>query len=727
MRSGANLWLLAIALATRPGPHAAAATTDAPPIARIATLAALPPKEVESKPRVRVAGQVTMVDPLIVQDDSGGMFVNEWIQPQARATRPGVGDLVEVVGTISTGGFKPLIDAESIAITGRAPLVAATPIDPGRLFVGAETGQRVVVEALVQGHREQERAWVLVLEAGGRRFFADLPRSLFPDPPDDLIDAKVRLSGSVFTVRNTRGDFLGPVLRVARREDLEILEPAATTAFDSPLVSLDAVARFTSPALSGRRFRTRGVVTAWSPGRFLCLQEGFSGIHVTTVTSPALELGDKVEVAGFIDTSGDVARVVEAVVRRLGHPGLPQPVAVPPAEIFTINAASVEAGAMAVPSSYEGCLVRFRARLVDAAVMEQGGRLALVAGTTRIEATWFGPGFEPLAKLMPESELEVNGVVQLGFADSRFGVAARSQPAVDRLGILLRSPADVRLVEAPSWWTPRRLAIALMSVAALAAAALAWVGLLRRRVAVEAGRAAAEVAARREAALDYEITLRERTRLAANLHDTILQTVTGIGYQLKTCQRLEGDDPRVGEMSRHLDVARKMLDHAAQQLRNTVWSLRSLPLLQGSFEESLRLLAARLGEGHAAQVKVTWRTAPAEPDEAVAGHLLLVVQEAVHNALHHGQPTRVTITAAADPDSGQIDLQVADDGSGFELGRERGPSEGHFGLAGMRERIERLGGRFEVRSAPGDGTIVEMHAFDPTLHRDLAPPVELST
>jgi signal transduction histidine kinase len=715
MRLDVTLWLLAVALAARIAPAA-----DTPPIERIAALAALPAKEVDRKPRVRVAGQVTMVDPLVVQDDSGGMCVNPWSHPKATAAMPVVGDLVEVVGTISTGGFKPLIDAESIVITGHEPLVAAAAIDPGRLFVGAETGRRVAVEAVVQGCREQTKAWVLVLETGGRRFFADLPRPLFSGPPDDLIDAKVRLSGSVLTVRNTRGDFLGPVVRVARREDLEILEPSATAAFESPLVSLNSVARFTSPALSGRRFRTRGVVTAWSPGRFLCLQEGFSGIHVTTVTSPSLDLGDEVEVAGFLDTSGDVARVVEAVIRQLGHPGLPQPLPVPPAEIFTINAASVEAGTMAAPSSYEGCLVRFPARLLDATVMDQGGRLALVAGTTRIEATWFGPGFEPLANLLPDSDLEVTGVVQLGFADSRFGVAARSQPAVDRLGILLRSPADVRLVEAPSWWTPRRLAIALMSVAALATASLAWVGLLRRRVAVEAGRAAAEVAARREAALDYEITLRERTRLAANLHDTILQTVTGIGYQLKTCHRLADTSHDGNGMARHLDVARKMLDEATHQLRGTVWSLRSLPLLQGSFDESLRQLAARLAEGHAAKVQVTWQTAPAEPDEAVAGHLLLVVQEAVHNALHHGQPTRVTISVAADPDSGTIDVQVADDGSGFVLGQERGPSEGHFGLAGMRERVERLGGRFDVRSTPGDGTLVAAAVVDPALHHSLA-------
>lgn len=717
MRLGRHHWLLMLALVTRIAPYASASDPQTEPIAAVT---GLPAEEVDRRPRVQVAGQVTMVDPLVVQDETGGIFVYGWSQPRATAVWPRLGDLVAVVGTLSAGGFTPRIDAEAISITGHEPLVAPLPSDPGRLFSGAETGRRVAVDAVVQGCREQAQTWVLVLEAGGRRFFADLPRPLFATRPDDLVDARVRMSGSVLTVRNTRGDFLGPVIRVARTEDLEILEPPPTTAFESPRVPLEAVTRFTSPALSGRRFRTRGVVTALSPGRYLCLQEGVVGIHVTTVATPSLALGDEVEVTGFLDTSGDVARMVEAAVRWLRHPGLPEPLPIAPADILRINAASVEAGTMAVPSSYEGCLVTFPARLVDATTADQGGQLALVAGQTRVEASWFGPGFEPLAALQPQSDLEVTGVVQLGFADSRFGVAARSQPAVNRLGILLRSPADIRLVEAPSWWTPRRLAVALMSVAALAAAALGWVWLLRQRVAAEAGRAAAEVAARREAALDYEITLRERTRLAANLHDTILQTVTGIGYQLKTCHRLADTSQDGNGMDRHLDVARKMLDEATQQLRGTVWSLRSLPLLQESFDESLRQLAARLSEGHAARVNVTWQTAPAEPDEAVAGHLLLVVQEAVHNALHHGQPTQVTITAAANPDSGTIEVQVADDGSGFVPGQERGPSEGHFGLAGMRERVERFGGRLDVRSTPGDGTLVEAVVVDPSLHR--APP-----
>jgi signal transduction histidine kinase len=725
MRAGVYLW---VHLAALPVGAAVLPPSDLKtevPVAPIAVLTGRPAEEVERQPRVRVAGQVTMVDPLVVQDASGGVFVNEWSQPRATASWPVVGDLVEVVGTLSAGGFTPRIVAEAITISGHEPLVAALPSDPGRLFSGAETGRRVAVEAVVQGCREQAKTWALVLEAGGRRFFADLPRPLFATRPDDLVDARVRLSGTVLTVRNTRGDFLGPVVRVASRDDLEIVEAPPTAAFESPLVSLEAVARFTSPALSGRRFRTRGVVTALSPGHYLCLQEDNSGIHVTTVANSPLALGDEVEAAGFLDTSGDVARMVEAVVRILGHPGPPAPLPVSPAEILTINAASVEAGTMAVPSSYEGCLVTFPARLVDATVMDQGGRLSLVAGETRIEATWFGSGFEALAALRPQSDLEVTGVVQLGFADSRFGVAARSQPAVNRLGILLRSPADVRLIEAPSWWTPQRLAVALMSVASVAAAALGWVWLLRRRVAVEAGRAAAEVAARREAALDYEITLRERTRLAANLHDTILQTVTGIGYQLKTCHRLAGNTPNVGDMARHLDVARKMLDEATLQLRGTVWSLRSLPLLQGSFEESLQQLVNRLREGHAATVDVTWQTVPAEPDEAIAGHLLLVVQEAVHNALHHGRPTQVTVTAAADPDSGAIDVRVADDGGGFELGRQRGPAEGHFGMAGMRERVERLGGRFAVRSTIGAGTLVEVQVVDPALSCDEAPALDL--
>lgn len=88
----------------------------------------------------------------------------------------------------------------------------------------------------------------------------------------------------------------------------------------------------------------------------------------------------------------------------------------------------------------------------------------------------------------------------------------------------------------------------------------------------------------------------------------------------------------------------------------------------------------------------------------VSGNLLLVAQEAMYNALVHADCGQIVVTAEFEPRGGAVDLVIADDGQGFVPGTEARPSQGHFGLTGMRERIERLGGVFSIESSPGQGT-----------------------
>jgi len=241
------------------------------------------------------------------------------------------------------------------------------------------------------------------------------------------------------------------------------------------------------------------------------------------------------------------------------------------------------------------------------------------------------------------------------------------------------------------------------------------VTILRREVARQTARALAEESARAKAAIDYEVTLRERNRLAANLHDTILQTVTGIAFQLKVCQtwkqdgRMAAEPATAGEREadRHLGVARRMVEHAADQLRGTVWSLRSLPTDGRSFSAALEELVERAAAGHSARIGLDVDPGADGVPAYVAGNLLLAVQEALHNALHHAGPAAVEVTVTT-RQGGGVAIEIGDDGAGFELGRQAGPRQGHFGLAGMQKRGERLGGTLEIDTAPGRGTRVRI-------------------
>jgi signal transduction histidine kinase len=282
------------------------------------------------------------------------------------------------------------------------------------------------------------------------------------------------------------------------------------------------------------------------------------------------------------------------------------------------------------------------------------------------------------------------------------------------------------VVRPARWWTPGRLAALLGVVAAALLAALAWTLTLRRRLRIQTQRLTTEMRSRRDAAVEFAATLQERNRLAANLHDTLLQTLGGIGFQLDACEgsrRQDEDDART-----HFDVARRMVNHATSELHNAVWAMRSLPIKERSFPDAVRAVVARVGEGHPAEIDVQTHGALDDVPEFVAGNLLLIVQEAVYNALRHGRPRQIAVDVRECEGSEAIRATVRDDGAGFAAPagdgpEDRGAEAGHFGLLGMRERAERLGGGFQIESEPGRGTVVSVEVRRSQFDRDLAEPV----
>jgi signal transduction histidine kinase len=448
--------------------------------------------------------------------------------------------------------------------------------------------------------------------------------------------------------------------------------------------------------------RVQGTLIHALAGEELVLQEGPVGVRVATASAEPLTPGDRVEAAGFIDRAGRVAGLRHAVVRRLGPGPPPQPIAVFADDIVAVNLRAARERSSAVPADYENCLVTFPATLVERQSTHDGGALRLTAGSTSVTARLSEAAFRDVRWIMPGSEVALTGIVHTEW--SAPAADGFSRP-LDRLALDVRSAADVRLVRPASWWTPRRLALAAGGLGVAAALAAAWAVAMRREVRRQTTLAVEEAADRRAAAAEFEATLRERNRLAVNLHDTVLQWLTGVGFQLKACESAGGRDDGA-TLATHLTVARQMIDHAAGQLRGTVWSLRSVTADGVPFEESLVRLIDQAAAGHDAQVSLS--VAPDLPDlpPLVAGNLLLVLQEAIHNALHHATPSSVCVTVAADRAGRDVVAEVRDDGCGFTVGEQVGPAQGHFGLDGMRERVERLGGSLAVVSAPAEGTSI---------------------
>ena len=127
----------------------------------------------------------------------------------------------------------------------------------------------------------------------------------------------------------------------------------------------------------------------------------------------------------------------------------------------------------------------------------------------------------------------------------------------------------------------------------------------------------------------------------------------------------------------------------------------------------------RLGEGDAADITVETSADADDAPAIVAGQILLIVQEAITNALRHGRPRSIHVTVESQTDDDAFHVVVRDDGAGFEMGEQRGTESGHFGMHGMRERAERLGGSLRIESRPGAGTavhaVVARRAYDDEL------------
>jgi len=701
------------------------------------------PKELEQGGPAHLSGVVTFRDDqperhrttLVVQRDGAAIWV---IAPLDAASVAGArpiaddivpGSRVRVEGSLDAGSYAPRLLAASIVLEGQGPLPAPRTAGESGVFRGAGGAVRTALEGIVQSVRRDKGVWTLAIDADGRRVTVRSARPPAAGIADQLIDARVRLNGVAASIRNSRGQFLGPVLVVNGFDDVERLEAPPSSAFNAPFVPLDQIARFGSPSLDGHRFQTEGVVTRAVPTRYLYLQDGTVGIRVETGDREVYQPGDRVRVAGFIDMGRQLRGVTGAVTRRVATGPPPEPLVLAADAIVEPTAAPERRGPSARRPDYGGQLVRVAATIADAGSTRDGGVLRLASGNAILEATLLPEASAAVARLEPGSEVAVTGVVQYDVARSHEELVDGRLTPFERFTLVVHSANDIEVLRAAPWWTPVRLTGALVAVLTVLAAALAWAWSLRRQVAYQAAAIGKEMRARREAAVEFQATLRERTRLAANLHDTLLQTLAGIGFQLEACQmsaeRRGGDGP--GEAAEHLDVARRMVDHAVDDIRGSVWALRSAAVHGQSLTEAIDSAISRVGTGHRARITARAVGEPFELPNFVTGNLLLIVQEAIFNALRHGDPDTVDVVVSFDPPHATVELSVHDDGAGFTLGGQLGPADGHFGLQGMRERAERLGGRLTVDSRPGGGTTVRCHVrcreYDPDMEHDAHPPV----
>ncbi|MGW4024555.1 sensor histidine kinase [Streptomyces sp. NPDC005009] len=193
----------------------------------------------------------------------------------------------------------------------------------------------------------------------------------------------------------------------------------------------------------------------------------------------------------------------------------------------------------------------------------------------------------------------------------------------------------------------------------------------------------------------------ERRRLAAEIHDTLAQGLTGIIAQLQVVANTS--DPALGRT--HVDRALALARDSLGEARRSVHNLSPVALADDGLPDALKKTVTEWSERTDVQARFT-TTGTAEPlHDEVAATLLRIAQEALSNTARHAAAGRVGVTLSYMGD--EVTLDIRDDGRGFDpLATPTRTPVGGFGLDGMRARAERIAGSLAIESEPGGGTAV---------------------
>jgi PAS domain S-box-containing protein len=212
----------------------------------------------------------------------------------------------------------------------------------------------------------------------------------------------------------------------------------------------------------------------------------------------------------------------------------------------------------------------------------------------------------------------------------------------------------------------------------------------------------------------FAAVLDERTRLARDIHDTLLQGFTGIALKLvATINRVTEPVESVVALRDLVGLAQQTLTDA----RRAVWDLRSPALAGGDLPVALRTAAEDCVRGTTLELEYDIEGPPRPVDPDVGAVVVRVAQEAISNVVKHAAARTVGVRLSFE--ARRVRLSVIDDGRGFAVASDFHAYGGHWGLLGMRERASQVRGKLSLRSTPGHGT--ELALLVPYVVKQAAP------
>jgi len=582
------------------------------------------------------------------------------------------GDLVDLDGVTDPGQFAPFVRATSAKKIGTQTTPEPTKVTYDDLLNGSYDAQWVELTGIVRGSKTTDDKWEIILATGGGRMPVLLTKE---QGVLAAVDAKIRLRGVCFYQFNQLRQAVRPVLAVQESEPVLVLEPPPDAPFALPVISVNNLAQFNSKRMQGHRVHVRGVVThAEADGGFWA-GDNSRGMHVRTSQPGRLEPGTKVDVLGFVTREGFLPGLEDAEYRVLGK-------AAPPVPIKVTN--------LLAAFQLDGDLIELDAKIQEQWITRDGCRLKITAGTNEFSALWRNESDAPVPDdWLPGAQVRLTGICVVNAGTTTL-MPGMIEP--QSFEIVLRSPADLQILQPAPWWTARHTLWVLASAMAILLVVGATIFRAYRRRA--AGRLA-EVRAR-------ETLAEERARIARDLHDDLGANLAEIAMVSELArQALPANDPARSQFD---DIFTRA-EANTRRLGEIVWSVNPANDTLENFASYL----SKFAQDHIILAGVHCRLVLPEilPTQVLTStrrhHLLLATKEAIHNAILHGKPKTITLRLVLQ--SGEFQIIIDDDGCGFDPSAVVNSTRGS---ANMRKRLEAIGGTFERKSAPGLGTIVTL-------------------
>ena len=351
------------------------------------------------------------------------------------------GDLVEVTGVSDPGGFAPIVVPSELRKTGRGEIPDPQRVTYDQLAPGRFDGQWVEISGVVRscvplsGNQAKSK---VVLATGGERLVVQVNEAL---EDGALVDDEIRLTGICFNTHNISRQLLSPLLLVPRGTPIAVEKSAPPDPYTAPVSSLESLMRFETLGSYGHRVHVRGTVTHYRTGEFLWIHDGGRGLRVQTESREPLHIGDEVDVVGFLSPGGYTPVLEDATFRKGTS------MSVPVADVLPNAAAALE---------HDADLVQLRnALLSDMREVQDGLVLTL---------DWHGTSVRTLLRL--PNVLHGYANWRLGSKVNATGICSILDDKTEPLSgilepqsfqLLLRSPADLSVVRASSWWTLQRV------------------------------------------------------------------------------------------------------------------------------------------------------------------------------------------------------------------------------------------------------------------------------